>query len=80
MLGERWPKASLSLSVGLEEARHGKPARVTGEVMHKPSLVVCGHFHGNAEPWGDVGAFHTHPHARERALSGTHRPTFKNFF
>lgn len=44
MLGEWWPKASLSLSVGLEEAQHGKPTSVTREVMNKPSLVVCGHF------------------------------------
>lgn len=39
--------------------------------------------HGNADPWGDAAAFHTHSHAGMRALSGnplTNTAAFERFF
>lgn len=68
-----WPKASLSLSVGAGgRLRMENPPVSPVNLSRNPVswLVGISRLHGNADPWGNAAAFHTHSHARVRAQWG----------
>lgn len=72
---------------GLAEGSGWKTQPVSPVNLHRHSFSwLAGIFrrvHGNADPWGDAAAFHTHSHARMRPLSGnplTNTAAFESFF